>query len=130
MNESLERLKRKLQFYTIALVVGLVLLCVAYLEFIYHYAYSSGESVGYVQKLSLKGWVCKTWEGEQLKSIAGQPSVPEKFLFTVRDDAVVDKINATLGERIILVYAQHPDLPSCFGDTDHYIVDAKPVPKD
>ncbi len=29
-----------------------------------HYAYSSGERAGYVQKISKKGWLCKTWEGE------------------------------------------------------------------
>jgi len=26
--------------------------------------YSDGERVGYIQKISRKGWVCKTWEGE------------------------------------------------------------------
>src|SRR5438876_12206141 len=28
------------------------------------YVYSTGERAGYVQKLSKKGWLCKTWEGE------------------------------------------------------------------
>jgi proteasome lid subunit RPN8/RPN11 len=132
MNETLERLKRKAQFYTIALLIGLVLLGLAYLEFIYHYSYSKGESVGYVQKLSLKGWVCKTWEGEQLKALSAQPSpsVAEKFYFTVRDDAVADKINASIGERVVLSYSQHPGLPTCFGETDHFIVDVQPAPKD
>jgi hypothetical protein len=35
-----------------------------------------------VQKLSKKGWVCKTWEGElALVSLPG--TTPEKFLFTI-----------------------------------------------
>ena len=129
MSESIDKLKRKLQFYTIALIFGLGLLALAYIEFIYHYSYSSGESVGYVQKLSLKGWICKTWEGDQLKTISAQPSVAEKFYFTVRDDAVADKINESIGERVILVYSQHPGLPTCFGETDHFIVDVKMAPK-
>jgi len=29
-----------------------------------HYAYSSGERAGYIQKISRKGWLCKTREGE------------------------------------------------------------------
>jgi len=29
-----------------------------------HYAYSLGERFGYVQKISNKGWLCNTWEGE------------------------------------------------------------------
>src|ERR1700745_750495 len=28
------------------------------------YVYSSGERAGYLQKISKKGWLCKTWEGE------------------------------------------------------------------
>ena len=28
------------------------------------YTYSQGTRTGFVQKLSRKGWVCKTWEGE------------------------------------------------------------------
>ena len=28
------------------------------------FSYSSGDRIGYVQKLSRKGWVCRTWEGE------------------------------------------------------------------
>ena len=28
------------------------------------FAYSTGDRAGYVQKLSRKGWICKTWEGE------------------------------------------------------------------
>lgn len=130
MNETLERLSRKLRFYFLVLITGLLVLGAAYLTFLYHYAYSNGESVGYVQKLSLKGWVCKTWEGEQLRTIAVQPALAEKFLFTVRDEAVVDKINASLGEQVILVYAQHTGLPSCFGDTDHFVVDVRSTPKE
>ncbi len=52
-----------------------------------HWSYSSGERAGYVQKLSKKGWVCKTWEGEM--AIVTMPgTVSEKFLFTIRDDSV------------------------------------------
>ena len=70
-----------------------------------------------------------TWEGDQLKTISAQPSVAEKFYFTVRDDAVADKINESIGERVILVYSQHPGLPTCFGETDQFIVDVKMAPK-
>jgi hypothetical protein len=98
-----------------------------YLAFTYNFAYSRGESVGFVQKLSYKGWVCKTWEGEQMRAVATMPAVPEKFAFTVRDAAVVDKINAHLGKKVVLEYAQHRGLPSCFGDTEHFVVDVRPV---
>jgi hypothetical protein len=129
MNETFIKLKRKLKLFALALLLGSVLIGVAYFEFLYHYSYSSGETVGYIQKLSLKGWICKTWEGELLRSIAAQPSVPEKFLFTVREDALAEKMNASIGERVILVYDQHLGLPGCFGDTDHFVVDVRVAPK-
>ena len=74
-----------------------------------------------MQKLSRKGWICKTWEGEiALVSMPG--TVAEKFAFSVRDDAVAERINQSLGSRVTLVYEQHVGLPtSCFGDTAYFI---------
>src|SRR5262245_4925652 len=63
-----------------------------------NWTYSSGERAGYVQKFSLKGWVCKTWEGE-LAMVAIPGSTPEKFFFTVKDQGVADRINALVGKQ-------------------------------
>lgn len=113
-------------------LIGLVLVAlfgvVAYLLFAYHFSYSKGESVGYVQKLSYKGWVCKTWEGEQVRALATMPAIPEKFAFTVRDDAVADQINAHIGQKVVMEYEQHRGLPSCFGETEHFVVNVRPAP--
>ena len=118
--------------YALRTVAGLVLttlaLVAAYLLFAYHFAYSTGESVGFVQKISHKGWVCKTWEGEQVRALFAMPAVPEKFLFTVRDDRVVDQINTLIGQKVVLEYAQHKGLPSCFGDTEHFITGVRLAP--
>ncbi len=100
-----------------------------YLLFAYYFTYSSGESVGFVQKLSYKGWVCKTWEGEQLRALSNMPTVPEKFIFTVRDNAVVYQINAHIGQKVVLEYEQHRGLPSCFGETEHFVVGVKAAPE-
>jgi hypothetical protein len=85
------------------------------------YTYSSGERVGYVQKLSSKGWLCKTWEGElALSNVPGQ--IPEKFYFSVRSDSIAGVINATEGNRVSLTYAQHVGVPtSCFGETEYFV---------
>ena len=114
----------------IGLVLVAVLGVVAYLLFAYHFSYSKGESVGYVQKLSYKGWVCKTWEGEQVRALATMPAIPEKFAFTVRDDAVADQINAHIGQKVVMEYEQHRGLPSCFGDTEHFVVKVRLAPSD
>lgn len=85
------------------------------------WVYSSGERAGYVQKLSLKGWVCKTYEGELvLVSMPGTQA--EKFYFSVRDKAVAKRINETVGKRVRLIYEEHVGVPtSCFGETRHFI---------
>lgn len=123
-----ENLARQLRRAVLLLVLSVIALVGLYLAFTYNFAYSRGESVGFVQKISYKGWVCKTWEGEQMRAVATMPAVPEKFEFTVRDAAVVDKINAHLGKKVVLEYAQHRGLPACFGDTEHFVVDVRLAP--
>ena len=47
-----------------------------------NWSYAEGERAGYVQKLSKKGWICKTWEGEiALVSMPG--TVNSNFSATV-----------------------------------------------
>jgi hypothetical protein len=118
--------------FALRTVIGLVLTVVIglglYLTFSYHFTYSKGESVGFVQKLSYKGWVCKTWEGEQIRALATLPAVPEKFAFTVRDDAVAEQINARIGQKVVIEYEQHKGLPTCFGETEYFITKVHPAP--
>jgi hypothetical protein len=91
------------------------------------WTYSSGERAGFVQKLSKKGWICKTWEGEMaLVSIPGTMS--EKFYFTVQDDSVAAHVNETMGKRVALVYHQHMGVPThCFGDTQYFVIGVRSV---
>jgi hypothetical protein len=85
------------------------------------WSYSDGERAGFVQKFSKKGWVCKTWEGELL--LATVPgAIPEKFEFTVRDEAVASQLLANMGKRMVLTYSQHRGVPSpCFGETEYFV---------
>ena len=91
------------------------------------YSYSTGERVGFVQKLSRKGWICKTWEGElQMSNIPG--SAPLLFQFSVRKDSLARAIEATAGKRVALQYEQHVGVPtSCFGDTEYFITGVRVV---
>ena len=114
----------------IGLGLTALLLLGSYLAFTYHYTYSQGESVGFVQKLSYKGWVCKTWEGEQIRALASLPAIPDKFFFPVRDDSVADQINTHIGQKVVMVYQQHRGLPTCFGETEYFIVAGRPAPSD
>jgi hypothetical protein len=95
--------------------------------FVSTWAFSSGERVGYIQKFSKKGWICKTWEGEMvLQSPPG--TIAEKFSFTTRDENVAARINQALGNKIALQYEQHKGLPTtCLGDTEYFAASIKTI---
>jgi hypothetical protein len=104
------------------IMVGAVALFALYIYIALNWSYSTGERAGFLQKVSNKGWICKTWEGE-LSLVAMPGAAPEKFLFTVRDDAIAQKVSAAAGKRVTLNYEQHKGLPTtCFGDTDYFVV--------
>ena len=109
-----------LKFVVLPVVVIAALLGV-YLWAALSWSFSSGERAGWVQKLSNKGWVCKTWEGElALVSVPG--TTPEKFSFTIWDEAVATKVTQVMGKRVALHYEEKVGLPgSCFGETRHYV---------
>lgn len=114
----------------LALIVAVIVLIVAaaaWTWFALSWSYSEGERVGMVQKLSKKGWICKTWEGE-LNMVVLPGAIPEKFLFTVRDDRVADDINKVAGRRVSLLYQEHRFLPTtCFGETQHFVTGVRVV---
>lgn len=85
------------------------------------WSFSVGDRAGWVQKLSKKGWLCKTWEGElALVSLPG--TTPEKFFFTIHDDAVAARVAQVMGKRVTLHYEEKVGLPgSCFGETRHFV---------
>src|SRR6202011_3180241 len=90
-----------------------------------HFSYSQGERAGYVQKISKKGWICKTWEGElAMSTFPG--TAPQIFTFSVRDDGVAEKIDNAAGQRVALRYEQHKGVPgSCFGETEYFVTSVR-----
>lgn len=118
--------------YTVFRLILLLLvlpatLIAAYLWVALHYAYSSGERAGYVQKISKKGWLCKTWEGElAMTTVPG--TAPQIFQFSVRDEETAHNIVDAAGQRVALTYEQHKGLPTtCFGETEYFITGVRPI---
>src|SRR6266511_5805917 len=93
------------------------------------YVYSKGERAGYVQKLSKKGWLCKTWEGEL--AMANLPgTMPEIFRFSVRNDSIARLLEKNVGRRVSISYEQHRGVPSsCFAETQYYVTNVRLVDK-
>jgi hypothetical protein len=109
----------------LAIVAGLIVLLALWTWLTLAWTYADGERAGYVQKLSKKGWICKTWEGE-MAMVTMPGTVAEKFYFTVPDDDVAAKINTSVGKRVALHYEEHKWIPfSCFGDTMYFVTDVR-----
>lgn len=121
------RKTRHWKLWLFLLLLGLVLLFAGYVWTTLHFAYSSGERSGYVQKLSKKGWVCKTWEGElAMTTVPG--TAPQIFEFTVPDDRTALQIEQAAGQRVALAYQQHKGVPtSCFGETEYFVTAVRPL---
>lgn len=106
----------------VLILLGLTLLSV-YTWGMLNWSYADGERAGFIQKFASRGYLCKTWEGE-LALVSMPGTMSEKFFFSVRDDAVAQKINANLGKKVALKYEQHIGLPtSCFGETEYFVID-------
>lgn len=118
-------IRKKVVRIVLLLLVVAAALCTGYMMIVLNWSYSKGERIGYVQKFSEKGWLCKTWEGElQMLPVPG--AVPEKFIFSVRDRAVIEKFHSSQGKKISLSYEQHKGIPTnCFGESEYFAVDAR-----
>jgi hypothetical protein len=119
--------RHKLATTLVGVVLAPVLVFVLWAAIALNYSYSTGDRAGYLQKISRRGWLCKTWEGELLLT-AMPGSMPEKFVFSVRSDSLAAELNKLNGQRVALTYAQHKAVPtSCFGDTEYFITAVRPV---
>ncbi len=93
------------------------------------WSYSSGKRAGYVQKMSRKGFVCKTWEGTLYTDIA-RGFRSDSFTFTVRSDSLARVIETLSGKRVAVDYEQHIYVPtSCFGDTEYFVTGVNALPE-
>ena len=105
----------------------LALLLFIFIWWRYYYTYSDGTRFGLLQKVSHRGNMFKTWEGEMiLSSVSGNQNVPvasEKFYFSVTDKAVAQKLDSLQGHHITVYYKQKNSAAFWRGDSE-YIVDS------
>ena len=111
----------------VLLLVAVIVVLAAWTWIALTFTYSQGERAGYVQKLSKKGWIFKTWEGEL--AMANLPgAMPEVFHFSIREDAVAGRIQESLGRRVRLMYDEHLGVPvNWFGETPYFVVNMEVV---
>lgn len=121
--------RRKTGLKRIGTIIFLVLLLFLALFIYWHYyfTYSDGDRFGLLQKISHKGNLFKTYEGELLlSSVSGNQNTPiasEKFYFSVTDAHVAQKLNDLQGHHVTVHYKQKNSPAFWRGDSE-YIVDS------
>jgi hypothetical protein len=120
--------RRRWPWILLGVLLVPVLLLAAWTAIALSYTYSeAGHRAGYIQKLSHKGWICKTWEGElAMVNIPG--AAQERFPFTVRSDSLAAVMSKMMGSRVSITYEQHKGIPtSCFGETEYFVIGVEPA---
>lgn len=83
--------------------------------------YSDGERTGLLNKVSKKGFICKTWEGYILVG-NGQNIQPEHFSFTIKDETLAKEVQSKIGQQVTLEYDQKIFTASCWGETSYEVI--------
>lgn len=107
---------RKALIYTLLAIAALFALVYA---FIYFVPYSEGVRSGELIKISNKGVLVKTWEGQISQGISGA----QIFSFSVldKDAAVIEKLKDYQGEYVKLSYTERFATFFWLGDTKYFI---------
>ncbi len=112
------------------LLIGLVLLGIVALGVFVLWAnwtYSDGTRAGDLIKISKKGYVFKTYEG-QLKlggiDLTNQDEgLSDTWSFSVSDESIYRKLEKLQGQKVVLRYKQINRAMPWQGDTEYYIYD-------
>lgn len=119
-------LKRKLFWLLTIIVLGFA----SYAAFIMYYPYSDGTRTGHLRKLSHKGYVFKTWEGElQMSALlspadaSGAVAGGNVWLFSVKDDNVIKNLQEAerMGKKVTLHYREYLKQLSWRGETKYFV---------
>ena len=107
---------RKIVLY---IALSLTLITVGYFSFIYYVPYSDGVRSGELIKISHKGFVVKTWEGELSQGISGA----QIFAFSIMDyeTAVIEQLKQNQGKKVTLEYEERYKTFFWWGDTRYFV---------
>lgn len=105
------------------ILVAIIALFFMWLAFIYYVPYSEGTRSGELIKISHKGVVFKTWEGEISQGISGA----QIFSFSVldKDKKVIKDLQEFQGNYVKLKYIERYATFSFWGDTNYFVTEVK-----
>jgi hypothetical protein len=111
---------RKIIFILVALII---LGISGYFTVMYYATFSEGYRSGELIKISNKGMVFKTWEGELSQGIAGA----QIFKFSVMDseEKVIQQMKDLQGEYVKVTYVERYRTFPWWGDTKYYVTEVE-----
>lgn len=107
-------------------LLGIVVLAIVGFFLWGNYTYSEGTRAGDLIKISRKGYVFKTYEG-QLK-LGGidlensEEGLSDTWSFSVQDQALVRRLEKLQGKKVVLRYCEKNYSMPWQGDTNYFIV--------
>lgn len=117
--------RRFLRNFSIVLVFVLAFL----IYWFFYNVYSSGERTGILIKITRKGNIFKTNEGEMWLSCR-QMTNPEQFYFTVSNDSITNVLKSLQDQCVQLSYKQYRAILPWRGDTKYIITGVTPIRHD
>lgn len=108
---------KKILFILVALLLGLM-------AFFYYGTYSEGVRAGTIIKVSKRGTIFKTFEGqlnvEAFGAVKGKSTMTEAFEFSIPEDAdLISEIESVTGRRVKLYYKEKYFLFPWLGETKY-----------
>lgn len=104
-------------------LISLLLLFVGYFTFVYFVPFSEGFRAGELIKISKKGVLMKTWEGEISQGISGA----QIFSFSVldKDQQVIDQLVEYQGKYVKVTYVERYITFPWWGDSHYFVTNVQ-----
>lgn len=108
-------------------VTVILAIIVIYFLFIYYVTYSQGYRSGQLVKISHKGVMFKTWEGEISQGV----SESQIFKFSVEssEEQVIEQLKDLQGQHVKLTYKERFATFPWLGDTKYYVTEVEKTEK-
>ncbi|WP_298395059.1 6-phosphogluconate dehydrogenase [Flavobacterium sp.] len=111
---------RKIIIY---LILSIVVFATAYFSFVYYATYSEGVRSGELIKISSKGVLFKTWEGEISQGISGAQIF--KFSVLDKDEKVIEQLKEFQGKYVKVTYIERYRTFPWWGDTNYFVTEVE-----
>ena len=126
MSEEKQSFKSKFKSFILKVVLGVIVLCLLSI-WACSWTFSEGTRAGQLIKISKKGVVFKTNEGELNMGGLRVGSTSDGlegnlWQFSILDEDVLNQLKASEGKRVKLSYKQRYKSMFWQGDTDYFIV--------